>query len=53
MIINVDIEKCNGCKLCELACTLKNEGVACPARSRIEVIEAKDHVWVPVFCFQM
>ena len=52
MLINVDIEKCNGCKLCELACSIKHEGVACLSRSRIEVIEIQDTVFVPVFCFQ-
>jgi len=52
LLINVDIEKCNGCKLCELACSLKHEGVACPARSRIEIIEIKDTLFVPTYCFQ-
>ena len=52
LLINVDIEKCNGCRLCEIVCSLKHEGVPYPARSRIEVIEARDNVWVPVFCFQ-
>ena len=52
LLINADIEKCNGCRLCEVACSLKQESVACPSRARIEIIEVKPDVWVPVFCFQ-
>ena len=53
MLINVDIEKCNGCRLCEMACSLKHEGLACLSRSRIEIIEIKENeVYVPVTCMQ-
>jgi Fe-S-cluster-containing hydrogenase component 2 len=39
--INVDSRLCNGCGLCELACSLVKEGSCNPSLSRIHV--AKDH----------
>ena len=35
----VDPEKCNGCRLCEKACSLKHYGVEDPERSRIRIDE--------------
>ncbi|MHA1130397.1 MAG: 4Fe-4S dicluster domain-containing protein [Candidatus Helarchaeota archaeon] len=52
MLINVNIEKCNGCRLCEIVCSLEHERMVCPSRSRIEVIDIKESIWVPVFCYQ-
>jgi Fe-S-cluster-containing hydrogenase component 2 len=52
MILTVDIEKCNGCRLCELICSLHHDDAVNPLKSRIEVIEVKDTVDVPVYCFQ-
>lgn len=37
--LNVQIEKCTGCRLCEMACSLKHEGVFFSRLSRIR------HVW--------
>ena len=34
-IIAVNPDKCTGCRLCELACSLKNTGEFNPARQRM------------------
>lgn len=38
-VLAVDPQKCNGCKLCEIACSLFHDGEVDPARSRIHVLE--------------
>jgi len=38
-ILVVDHEKCTGCRLCEMVCSVKHTGVSNPARSRIHVIK--------------
>jgi len=38
-IIVVNPDKCTGCRLCELACSLKNAGEFNPTRARIHVID--------------
>ena len=52
MILTADIEKCIGCKLCELICSLHHDGAVNLLKSRIEIIEVKETVNVPVYCFQ-
>ncbi len=37
-VLQVDIEKCSGCRTCETACSLRNVGECNPTRSRIRVI---------------
>jgi carbon-monoxide dehydrogenase iron sulfur subunit len=39
MILVVDHEKCTGCRLCEMVCSVEHAGVSNPARSRIHVIK--------------
>lgn len=39
MMILVDPNKCTGCRLCELVCSVKNEGVSNPIKSRIQVVK--------------
>ncbi|MCL5735724.1 MAG: 4Fe-4S dicluster domain-containing protein [Actinobacteria bacterium] len=54
-VINVDIEKCTGCRTCELACSLHNYGECNPSRSRIFVVRDQDEgliTTVPVVCQQ-
>jgi carbon-monoxide dehydrogenase iron sulfur subunit len=51
-LITVDIDKCTGCRLCELACSLKNSGECNPAAAMIQVSGADDLFSVPVMCFQ-
>jgi len=50
-VLGVDPKKCNGCRLCEVACSLIHEGEIVPARSRIQVIEwHASGIFLPVFC---
>ena len=54
--IQVDIEKCTGCRTCEVSCSLKTTGQSNPARSRIKVIRFEEtgayHNYVPMVCQQ-
>ncbi len=47
-----DIEACTGCRLCEIACSLKHEATIWPEASRIKVFEDKPGVPVPYMCVQ-
>ncbi len=47
-----DYEKCCGCRLCEIACSLAHEGVVWPEASRVRVLETKPGVSIPVLCLQ-
>ena len=38
-ILIVDHERCTGCRLCELVCSVKNAGVSNPSRARIHIIK--------------
>ena len=55
-ILQVDMEKCTGCKTCEAACSLRNTGRVQPARSRIKVIRYEKrgeyHNYIPMVCQQ-
>jgi Fe-S-cluster-containing hydrogenase component 2 len=44
--------KCTGCRLCEVACSLKKEGAVWPEASRIRVYELFPGVDVPHTCAQ-
>lgn len=53
--ITVDLEKCVGCRVCEIACSLKNYGECNPARARIFVVREEDDgalSTIPVLCQQ-
>lgn len=50
--IFVDYEKCSGCRLCEIACSLKHEGLIWPEASRIKVFEYAPGISVPHLCRQ-
>jgi len=56
MVLDVDIEKCVGCRTCEVACSLKNTGAVNPTRSRIRVIryekQGEFHNFIPMVCQQ-
>jgi Fe-S-cluster-containing hydrogenase component 2 len=43
---------CNGCRSCELACSLQNAGVFNPGRSRIKVLSLGTGIEIPVTCQQ-
>jgi len=55
-VLQVDIEKCVGCRTCEVACSLRNAGESNPTRSRIRIIRyeraGKFHNYVPMVCQQ-
>lgn len=49
----VDYEKCTGCRLCELVCSVKHTGSSNPARSRIRIAKWEtEGITVPVVCHQ-
>ena len=49
----IDYEKCTGCRLCELVCSVKHEGVSNPSRSRIIVTKWETKgIAVPMVCSQ-
>ncbi len=50
-VIMIDYEKCTGCRLCELVCSVKHEGVSNPARSRIQIVKWEmKGLYVPMVC---
>jgi Fe-S-cluster-containing dehydrogenase component len=50
-VLAVDPQKCNGCRLCETACSLFHKGETDPALSRIRIIEWDiKGVFLPVLC---
>ncbi len=55
-VLQVDMEKCTGCRTCEAVCSLRNTGRADPARSRIKVIRYEKrgeyHNYIPMVCQQ-
>jgi len=54
-VILIDTEKCSGCRLCEVACSLKNMKECNPERSRIRVIRTQNNgqlEFVPSTCMQ-
>jgi carbon-monoxide dehydrogenase iron sulfur subunit len=55
-VLQVDIEKCSGCRTCEVVCSLKNTGECNPTRSRIRVIRYEKHGefhnFIPMVCQQ-
>lgn len=52
-ILIVDQEKCTGCRLCELVCSVKHAGVSNPSRARLSIIkwEAEGY-YLPMICQQ-
>lgn len=52
-ILYVDLEKCTGCRSCELVCSARHYGEYNPAKSRITVFRSAPQAsYVPVFCTQ-
>jgi Fe-S-cluster-containing hydrogenase component 2 len=50
--ITVNIDRCTGCRLCELACSLKNSGECNPATAMIQVVGFDELFSVPMMCLQ-
>ncbi len=52
-VLKIDYEKCTGCRLCELVCAVKHDGISNPIRSRIRVVKwEREGVYVPMSCQQ-
>jgi Fe-S-cluster-containing hydrogenase component 2 len=52
-ILFVDQEKCTGCRLCEIACSLHHEKVSNPSLSRIHIVKWENSgLYVPMICQQ-
>ena len=52
-VLVVNLEKCTGCRLCELVCSAKKEGVSNPSRSRLKVEKWEwEGLYVPIVCQQ-
>lgn len=52
-VLNINYEKCTGCRLCEMICSVKHAGVSNPARSCIKVVKwESEGLYVPVSCQQ-
>ena len=50
-IMVVDHERCTGCRLCEMVCSVKKEGVSDPTRARIHIIKWEmEGFYLPMFC---
>ncbi len=52
-ILVVDHEKCTGCRLCEMVCSVKHTGMSNPSRSRIHIIKwPLEGFELPMLCQQ-
>jgi carbon-monoxide dehydrogenase iron sulfur subunit len=52
-VILVDQDRCTACRVCEMVCSVKHEGVSNPSRSRISIIRRfMDGTHMPVICQQ-
>jgi len=54
-VITIDAEKCSGCQMCEVSCSLANMGECNPERSRIRVIKSEENgqlEFIPSTCMQ-
>ena len=47
-----DVHRCSGCRLCEVACSLRHENAIWPEASRIRIFEPVPGVCVPHLCAQ-
>ena len=52
-VLKVDYQKCTGCRLCELVCSVSHHGISNPARSRIKVMKWEtEGLYIPMSCQQ-
>lgn len=52
-ILMINHEKCTGCRLCELVCSISHDGVSNPIRSRINIIKWEaEGLYIPMSCQQ-
>ncbi len=52
-VLMINHEKCTGCRLCELVCAVKHDGISNPTRSRIKVMKWEmEGLYIPMSCQQ-
>ncbi len=52
-VLMINYQKCTGCRLCELVCSVMHDGVSNPARSRIKVMKWEtEGLYIPMSCQQ-
>ena len=52
-VLAINYQKCTGCRLCELVCSVMHDGVSNPARSRIKVMKWEaEGLYIPMSCQQ-
>ena len=52
-VLMINYQKCTGCRLCELVCSVMHHGVSIPARSRIKVMKwESEGLYIPISCQQ-
>lgn len=52
-VLMINYEKCTGCRLCELVCSVFHEQVSNPSRSRIKVMKwESEGLYIPMSCQQ-
>ncbi|MBW1722090.1 MAG: 4Fe-4S dicluster domain-containing protein [Deltaproteobacteria bacterium] len=50
-VLQINYQKCTGCRLCELVCAVAHDGKSNPARSRIKVMKWEaEGLYVPMSC---
>ena len=53
MFLAVDLDRCTGCRNCELACSLKHTNTFNPKRARIQILKNEPrNLLVPMVCLQ-
>jgi Fe-S-cluster-containing hydrogenase component 2 len=51
--LHIDYQKCTGCRLCELVCSVSHDGKSNPTRSRIRVVKwESEGLYIPMSCQQ-
>jgi carbon-monoxide dehydrogenase iron sulfur subunit len=50
--LTINLDKCNGCRMCEMACSLEKEGECSTGYSRIRIIKINESLDVPIVCLQ-
>ncbi len=50
--ISVDLEKCTGCRTCEVVCSIEHTDAVWPERSGIRIMESYPRVFTALVCHQ-
>lgn len=52
-VIAVDYDKCTGCRICELTCSMANNSENNPEKARIRIVKIQEYgkmIYMPVVC---